>query len=77
MTTNVSTNVSTNPTTNLKGRSFVKELDFTPEETWQERIDLLLPFQVNRELLDKTGNAGVRFMHCLPAFHNRETSVGG
>ena len=47
-----------------------------PEETWQERIDLLLPYQVNRMLLDKTGNPDVRFMHCLPAFHDRETAVG-
>src|SRR4051794_800408 len=47
-----------------------------PETTWQERIDLLLPYQVNRQLLDKTGNPDVRFMHCLPAFHNRETEVG-
>jgi ornithine carbamoyltransferase len=47
-----------------------------PEETWQERIDLLLPYQVNSALLDKTGNPDVKFMHCLPAFHNRETEVG-
>ncbi len=47
-----------------------------PEETWQQRIDLLLPYQVNRQLLDKTGNPDVKFMHCLPAFHNRETEVG-
>jgi ornithine carbamoyltransferase len=47
-----------------------------PEQTWQDRINLLLPYQVNRMLLDKTGNPNVRFMHCLPAFHNRETEVG-
>ena len=47
-----------------------------PEATWQERIDLLLPYQVNRQLLDKTGNPDVQFMHCLPAFHDRETEVG-
>jgi ornithine carbamoyltransferase len=46
------------------------------EETWHERIDLLLPYQVNRMLLDKTGNPDVRFMHCLPAFHDRQTEVG-
>ncbi len=46
------------------------------EETWQERINLLLPYQVNGALLDKTGNPDVKFMHCLPAFHNRETEVG-
>ena len=47
-----------------------------PEQTWHERIKLLLPFQVNQMLLDKAGNPNVRFMHCLPAFHNRETEVG-
>jgi ornithine carbamoyltransferase len=47
-----------------------------PEATWQQRIDLLLPYQVNRQLLDKTGNPNVKFMHCLPAFHDRQTEVG-
>ncbi|WP_027861185.1 ornithine carbamoyltransferase [Marmoricola sp. URHB0036] len=47
-----------------------------PEATWQQRIDLLLPYQVNRQLLDKTGNHDVRFMHCLPALHDRGTEVG-
>ena len=46
------------------------------EEVWNKRIDQLLPYQVNRALLDKTGNPQVKFMHCLPAFHNRETEVG-
>ena len=46
------------------------------EATWQQRIDLLLPYQVNRQLLDKTGNPEVKFMHCLPAFHDRQTEVG-
>ncbi len=46
------------------------------EAVWNKRIDQLLPYQVNRALLDKTGNPQVRFMHCLPAFHNRETAVG-
>jgi len=47
-----------------------------PEAVWNSRIEQLLPYQVNQALLDKTGNPGVRFMHCLPAFHNRETVVG-
>jgi len=47
-----------------------------PKEVWGERIKLLLPYQVNRALLDKTGNPQVKFMHCLPAFHNTETKVG-
>ncbi len=47
-----------------------------PIESWGERIELLLPFQVNPELMEATGNPRVRFMHCLPAFHNAETTVG-
>jgi ornithine carbamoyltransferase len=47
-----------------------------PESVWEERIKLLLPYQVNRDVLQKTGNAGVKFLHCLPAYHNRETKVG-
>lgn len=47
-----------------------------PEEKWAERIKLLLPYRVNAELMAKTGNPQVRFMHCLPAFHNTETAVG-
>jgi ornithine carbamoyltransferase len=47
-----------------------------PIESWGERVDLLLPFQVNADLMAATGNPRVRFMHCLPAFHNSETVVG-
>ena len=47
-----------------------------PEEKWAERIKLLLPYQVNAALMASTGNPRTRFMHCLPAFHNAETSVG-
>jgi ornithine carbamoyltransferase len=47
-----------------------------PEEVWKERIELLKPYQVNKELMKMTGNPKVKFMHCLPAFHNRETTVG-
>lgn len=47
-----------------------------PIETWGERIRLLRPYQVNKALLDASGNPRVRFMHCLPAFHNAETKVG-
>jgi ornithine carbamoyltransferase len=43
---------------------------------WGERIDLLKPYQVNREMVERTGNPGVKFMHCLPAFHDRNTKVG-
>ncbi|MCW3147993.1 ornithine carbamoyltransferase [Stutzerimonas stutzeri] len=47
-----------------------------PVEAWSERIALLLPYQVNGELMKATGNPRVKFMHCLPAFHNAETKVG-
>ncbi|MBN6083762.1 ornithine carbamoyltransferase [Aggregatibacter actinomycetemcomitans] len=47
-----------------------------PLETWGERIKLLLPYQVTTELMKRTGNPRVKFMHCLPAFHNSETKVG-
>jgi len=43
---------------------------------WQERIELLKPYQVNADVIRRTGNPKVGFMHCLPAFHNRETKVG-
>lgn len=47
-----------------------------PAEVWAERIKLLSPYQVNMDVVKKTGNPNVKFLHCLPAFHNRETSVG-
>jgi ornithine carbamoyltransferase len=47
-----------------------------PVETWDERIKELLPYQVNRQLIEATGNPRTKFMHCLPAFHNSETKVG-
>ena len=47
-----------------------------PKEVWAERITLLKPYQVNAELMKATGNPRVKFMHCLPAFHNLETKVG-
>jgi len=47
-----------------------------PAEVWEERIQLLEPYQVNGNVLDLTGNPEVKFMHCLPAFHNRETKMG-
>jgi ornithine carbamoyltransferase len=43
---------------------------------WDERVKLLRPYQVNKELVALTGNSQVKFMHCLPAFHDRETKVG-
>jgi len=43
---------------------------------WQERVNLLKPYQVNADVVRRTSNPSVRFLHCLPAFHNRETKVG-
>lgn len=47
-----------------------------PKEVWAERIKLLKPYQVNAGIMKKSGNPGVKFMHCLPAFHNADTKVG-
>jgi ornithine carbamoyltransferase len=47
-----------------------------PAEVWKERIDLLLPYQINARTMELTGNPNVKFMHCLPAFHNTDTSLG-
>jgi len=47
-----------------------------PDAVWDERIKLLKPYQVNKELIAKTGNPKVKFLHCLPAFHNKETKIG-
>ena len=47
-----------------------------PDEVWKERIALLTPFQVNSQMMALTGNPDVKFMHCLPAFHNTDTEVG-
>jgi ornithine carbamoyltransferase len=47
-----------------------------PANLWEERIKEMLPYQVNQALMEKTGNPGVKFMHCLPAFHNSDTQVG-
>jgi len=47
-----------------------------PDSVWEERISLLKPYQINKELMDATENTNCKFMHCLPAFHNRKTKVG-
>jgi len=47
-----------------------------PEELWDERIDALLPYQVNDELVAATGNPDVKVLHCLPAFHDANTTIG-
>ena len=47
-----------------------------PKEVWAERIKLLMPFQVNTNLLKARAATAVKFMHCLPAYHDTETTVG-
>lgn len=47
-----------------------------PKKVWKERIKLLKPYQVNAAVMEKTGNPEAKFLHCLPAFHNRETTIG-
>jgi len=47
-----------------------------PENVWDERIKLLTPYQINKNVMDLTGNSKTKFMHCLPAYHNRETKIG-
>lgn len=47
-----------------------------PDSVWEERIELLTPYRVTPEIMAAAGNPHVKFMHCLPAFHNRETEIG-
>lgn len=64
----------------------VKDVDFVytdvwvsmgePESAWEERIKLMKPYQVNTDLMKLTGNPNVKFLHCLPAFHDDQTLVG-
>jgi ornithine carbamoyltransferase len=46
------------------------------DDVWTERIELLMPYQINARTMAATGNPDVKFMHCLPAFHNADTAVG-
>ncbi|EKK3980881.1 ornithine carbamoyltransferase [Cronobacter sakazakii] len=47
-----------------------------PKEAWAERVALMKPYQINQAVVKATGNPNVKFMHCLPAFHNEHTTVG-
>jgi ornithine carbamoyltransferase len=47
-----------------------------PDSVWEERINLLMPYQVNAQAMEMTGNPQVKFMHDLPSFHNADTEVG-
>jgi ornithine carbamoyltransferase len=47
-----------------------------PKEVWKQRIEQLLPYQVNKDVIKCSGNPHVKFMHCLPAFHDTRTTMG-
>ena len=47
-----------------------------PDEVWKERIAMLMPYQVNAKMMERTGNPKCKFMHCLPSYHNLETKAG-
>ncbi|HIE57710.1 MAG TPA: ornithine carbamoyltransferase [Anaerolineales bacterium] len=47
-----------------------------PDSVWAERVNLLKPYQVNAQVMEMTGNPDIKFMHCLPAFHNADTEIG-
>ena len=47
-----------------------------PDEVWKERIGMLMPYQVNAKLMERTGNPNCKFMHCLPSYHNLDTKAG-
>ena len=72
--------ITDNPAEGVKGVDFLYTDVWVsmgePEEEWNRRIKMMLPYQINMDLMKKTGNPNVKFMHSLPAFHNRETSVG-
>jgi ornithine carbamoyltransferase len=78
--TGASLTVDSDPETCVRGVGFICTdvwVSMGEEKSlWKERIELLQPYQVNAELLQKTGNPNVKFMHCLPAFHDRRTKVG-
>ena len=72
--------VTDDPKAAVKGADFVHTDVWVsmgePKEVWKERIRLLKKYQVNKQLMKASGNSQVRFMHCLPAFHDTETTVG-
>ena len=79
-TTGAKITITEDPVEAVKGTDFIHTDIWAsmgePKEVWDERIALLLPYQVNAELMAASGNPKVAFMHCLPAFHNTETTIG-
>lgn len=72
--------ITENPEVAVKGVEYIHTDVWVsmgePKEVWAERIKLLSPYQVNTEIVKKSGNPNVKFMHCLPSFHNADTKVG-
>jgi len=72
--------ITENPASAVEGADFIHTDVWVsmgePKEVWKERIGLLRPYQVNAALMKASGNPHVRFMHCLPAFHDSETTLG-
>jgi len=73
-------NLTEDPVKGVKGSDFLYTDVWVsmgePDEVWEQRINLMKPYQVNMDMIKNTGNPNVKFLHCLPAFHNRETAVG-
>jgi len=73
-------NLTEDTTAGVKGADFLMTDVWVsmgePDSVWAERIKLLKPYQVNAAAMERTGNPDVKFMHCLPAFHNHDTEVG-
>ncbi len=72
--------ITDNPQEAVKGSDFLYTDVWVsmgePDSVWEERIKLLMPFQINSKLMEATGKANTKFMHCLPAFHNTDTKIG-
>lgn len=72
--------LSDDPVKGVKGADFLYTDVWVsmgePEAVWEQRINVMKPYQVNMEMIKNTGNPDVKFLHCLPAFHNRETTIG-
>lgn len=79
-TTGATITLEEDPVKGVKGSDFIYTDVWVsmgePVSTWEERIQLLKPYQVNTDLMKATGKSRTKFMHCLPAFHNTETEVG-
>ncbi len=78
--TGATVTVTDDPVKGVKGCDFIYTDVWVsmgePEKVWEERIEMLKPYQVNAQMMKNTGNPKCKFMHCLPAYHNLETQVG-